>query len=257
MAAEVREKWSSAARWSFRFSIIGGLTTGYSVFLHRYGLIESPAAFALLVVGFSIVFVALCLGAYSILATWIKVVRGLRYALGGTIISCAVLAWPAYILAPGIFLPAIHDISTDLDNPPRFTAAMFSRPPWANSLDHSGADSVAAEAQRQAYPQIEPLLLEMETDEAYALALNTVEQKGWRISARLVPREVGASGVVEAVATTPIMGFADDIVIRVRAAEGGTLFDVRSVSRFGKSDLGRNANRIQQLLSSIENFENR
>ena len=255
--AEVREKWSGAARWSFRFSIIGALTTGYAVFLHRYGLIESPAAFALLVVGFSIVFVALCLGAYSVLTTWIRVVRGLRFALGGTIISVAVLAWPATILVPGMFLPAIHDISTDLANPPRFTAAMFSRPEWANALDHPGANSTVAEAQRRAFPLVEPLLLEMETDEAYALALKTAEQQGWRVSARLEPREVGDEGRVEAVATTPIMAFADDIVIRVSAAEGGTLFDVRSVSRFGKSDLGRNAARIQKILLSIENFENR
>lgn len=257
MASEVREKWSGAARWSFRISIIGALATGYAVFLHRYSLIESPAGFALLVVGFSVAFIALCLSAYSILTTWVRVVRGLRYALGGAVISIAVLAWPAYILVPGMFLPAIHDVSTDLDNPPRFTAALFSRPAWANTLDHPGGESEAADAQRQAYPLVEPLLLEMETDEAYALALNTAEQLGWKVSARMEPAEIGAPGQVEAVALTPIMNFADDVVIRVSAAEGGTMFDVRSVSRFGKSDLGRNAYRISKLLTIFENYENR
>lgn len=46
--------------------------------------------------------------------------------------------------------------------------------------------------------------------------------------------------------------FKDDVVIRVRAADGGTVVDVRSVSRVGQGDLGANAARITDILDRIQ-----
>ena len=47
-------------------------------------------------------------------------------------------------------------------------------------------------------------------------------------------------------------GFKDDVVVRVREnAEGGSLVDVRSVSRVGRSDLGVNAKRIGAILQGL------
>jgi uncharacterized protein (DUF1499 family) len=46
-------------------------------------------------------------------------------------------------------------------------------------------------------------------------------------------------------------GFTDDIVIRVTPAQNGSIVDLRSVSRVGKSDLGANAKRINQFISAF------
>jgi uncharacterized protein (DUF1499 family) len=58
---------------------------------------------------------------------------------------------------------------------------------------------------------------------------------------------------VEATDTTFWFGFKDDVVVRVRAAEngGGSIVDVRSVSRVGQSDLGLNAKRIGSILDGL------
>jgi uncharacterized protein (DUF1499 family) len=61
---------------------------------------------------------------------------------------------------------------------------------------------------------------------------------------------------IEATATTPFVSFKDDVVIRITAANGETLVDVRSKSRLGRGDMGVNANRIRQfrdrLVAAVE-----
>ena len=61
-----------------------------------------------------------------------------------------------------------------------------------------------------------------------------------------------ASGQIEAVVSTLLFGFKDDVAIRLTAVEGGTQVDLRSVSRVGQSDLGANAARIQEFLDAIQ-----
>jgi len=254
---EVREHWSPVARWSLRLAIISSLILIYAVLLHRYDFVTSPAAFALIAGGCSIAFMALALGVFAILTTWVRVQRGLRYALGGSLLSLAVLAYPAILIGPGVLLPAINDISTDLDDPPEFAAGVADRPGWANSLEHPGGESGLAEAQRKSYPEVAPLFMEMQTEEAFDVALNVVKELGWRVTAMQQPTLPGEPGQIEAVAYTLVMSFANDVAIRVTAVPGGTMFDVRSVSRYGKSDLGDNATRIVDVIRRIEELENR
>jgi uncharacterized protein (DUF1499 family) len=240
-----------------RFSAAGGLIALYALALHRYAVIEAPAAFGLLAIGLSVAFVGLCIGVYSIFSTWLRVIRGLRHALAGTLIAAAVLALPAYVIVPGMALPPVHDISTDLADPPAFTAAVFARPDWANTLDHPGPTSDLAEAQARAYPDIVPLDLEMQVEEAFEVAQLVAGELEWTVAARLPPPSPEAEGQIEAVARTMVMGFADDVVIRVRPAGFGARFDVRSVSRYGRSDLGQNAARIRQVLDLIQEISER
>ena len=61
-----------------------------------------------------------------------------------------------------------------------------------------------------------------------------------------------ASGIIEASDTSFWFGFVDDVVVRISATEsGGVLVDMRSASRVGKSDLGKNAQRIQTFMDAL------
>ncbi|WP_369676609.1 DUF1499 domain-containing protein, partial [Enterococcus faecium] len=51
--------------------------------------------------------------------------------------------------------------------------------------------------------------------------------------------------------TTMWFGFKDDVVIRVTAKGDGSELDIRSKSRVGKSDLGKNAERINQFIAQL------
>lgn len=256
VARDAPEHWSPVARWSLRFAIVAALVLAYAVLLHRYEFITSPAAFALLCGGAAIAALALVFGLYGILTTWVRVVRGMRYAIGGVLLSGLLLTGPLYFLGPGLLLPRIHDISTDLDDPPDFTPARASRPDWANDLEHPGGESALADDQRAGYPEVTPLFLEMQTDEAFDIALKVIRESGWRIVAVNEPVRPGSPGQIEAIAYTLVMAFPSDVALRVTAVPGGTMFDMRSVSRYGVTDLGRNAALIVETLRRIEDQEN-
>jgi uncharacterized protein (DUF1499 family) len=52
-------------------------------------------------------------------------------------------------------------------------------------------------------------------------------------------------GLIEATETSFWYGFKDDVVIRVTGVDRESRIDIRSKSRVGKSDLGKNAERIR------------
>ena len=141
-------------------------------------------------------------------------------------------------------VPPIHDISTDLDNPPAFVAVLPLRAKAPNPSAYGGAEVAAA--QRRAYPDIQPLLLAEPPPVAFARALDVAKSLGWALVAA-----DSSAGRIEATATTTWFGFKDDIVIRVTATTTGSRIDVRSLSRVGKSDVGTNAARIRAYLAKL------
>ncbi len=162
----------------------------------------------------------------------------------GLLIGAGVAFVPWQMSQQAQALPRIHDISSDLDNPPAFVAILPLRAGAANPAEYGGPE-IAAE-QRRAYPDIVPLKLGVPTAEAYARALSVVKKNGWEIVA-----DDAASGRIEATATTRWFGFKDDVIVRVLAVADGSRIDVRSVSRVGKSDVGANARRIRDFFKAI------
>jgi uncharacterized protein (DUF1499 family) len=142
-------------------------------------------------------------------------------------------------------VPPIHDITTDPDNPPAFVAVVPMRQgEGINPVAYEGAK--IAEQQRKAYPDIVPLTIGLAPDAAFARALTTAEQMGWTIVA-----SDKTAGRIEASQRTRWMGFTDDIVIRVAPASSGSRIDLRSSSRYGRSDFGVNAARIRDYLAAL------
>lgn len=141
-------------------------------------------------------------------------------------------------------LPFIHDITTDTQEPPAFVAVLPLRADAANPPEYPGAE-VAAQ-QREAYPEVQPLLTALDTDAAFDRAEQVARELGWEIVVT-VPQE----GRIEATDTTFWFGFKDDVVIRVRPAAAGSRVDIRSKSRVGRSDVGTNAARIEAFLEAF------
>lgn len=150
---------------------------------------------------------------------------------------------------PGRFLlgptaPPIHDITTDTQNPPEYVAVLPLRANAPNPTVYGG-EPVAAQ-QREAYPDLRPLMLNVPPSEAFDRALATVREMGWDLVAA-----DAAQGRIEATDTTFWFGFKDDVVIRVTPADGGSRVDVRSLSRVGGGDAGTNAKRIRHYLDAL------
>jgi len=167
------------------------------------------------------------------------------YGVAGIIVGCAVFAMPLRMRMQAVKVPLIHNITTDIVKPPQFAAILPLRKDAPNPAVYGGPE--VAIKQRSAYPDIQTLLLNMSAPQAFEQALSAARAMGWQIVAA-VPQE----GRIEATDTTFWFGFKDDIVVRVTAAdERRSLVDVRSVSRVGRSDVGKNAARIRAYLRRI------
>ena len=139
--------------------------------------------------------------------------------------------------------PPIHDISTDLENPPTFEAILPLRADSPNDLERT---SDLTELQRHGYPDLAPVTLPIPLDQAFDRALAVAQEAGWQI----VTADK-SSGRIEATDTTRWFGFKDDVVVRLTPWGAGTRVDMRSVSRIGRSDIGTNARRIRQYLDRL------
>ena len=157
-------------------------------------------------------------------------------------LTTAAIPWRAVQTARS--LPFIHDITTDTDNPPRFVDIVPLRVDAPNPPEYPGEE--VAGLQREGYPDIDTLELDMSANAAFGRALTTAEQMGWEIVAA-APQD----GRIEATATTFWFGFKDDIVIRIEESRSGSRLDIRSKSRVGRSDIGANAERIRRFVDAF------
>lgn len=169
--------------------------------------------------------------------------RGLLLGAISLVAAAAVVAIPGrFRLGPPA--PPIHDITTDTQDPPEFVAALPLRANAPNPTAYGG-ERVAAQ-QHDAYPDLQPAILHVAPPQAFARALAAVHEMQWD----LVEADA-AAGRIEATDTTFWFGFKDDVVIRVRPADGGSRVDVRSLSRLGVGDAGTNAKRIRAYLETL------
>lgn len=158
------------------------------------------------------------------------------WALPGTVLVLSLLL--------GADVPPIHDITTDTQDPPTFTQAEQQRGAGSNSLQ---IDKAVIDQQREAYPDIQTLVIDESFEDAFDRATQVANELGWDIY-----HQDRNAGVIEAVDTTAIMAFKDDIAIRLRTNAQGTVVDLRSVSRVGESDLGANAKRIRAFVAAFQ-----
>lgn len=164
-------------------------------------------------------------------------------ALAAGALALVVLAVPWQWLRTARSVPPIHDITTDTASPPAFEAVVPLRAGASNPPDY---DPAVAAQQRDAYPDVVPLDVARPVDEVFEAARRAAEVMGWEIVAVDAVR-----GRLEAVDTTFWFRFKDDIVVRVEATDTGARVDVRSKSRVGRSDVGKNAARIREYLAEV------
>jgi len=145
---------------------------------------------------------------------------------------------------PALLMP-LNDVTTSPDNPPAYVAIAAQPEHKDSDLSYNPEFKVR---QKKLYPQLGPLVLRNKKDLVWeTLTKLAKEQSHWQIFA-----EDNQNYRIEAVATTPLMKFKDDVIIELRDIPDGVSVDMRSRSRVGKSDLGANAQRISDFLKSLE-----
>jgi uncharacterized protein (DUF1499 family) len=244
------EPVSSLATWTRNLAVFSVVAVLVSIIIVRFGFLEMKPALATFFGALACAGLSILVGFAAFVAIWQNGTRGMSRILLAFLIDALVLAYPAYLALQYRKLPPIHDITTDPIDPPRFEAlARLRTGEGTNTAVYAGLYS--AELQRKAYPDIEPVDIQIPVQRAYEIALQLVHKRKWLVIDERPPQPPLRPGRIEAVARTPIMGFREDVAIRIAPDGDDSRVDIRSASRYFESDLGSNAARISKFADDI------
>jgi uncharacterized protein (DUF1499 family) len=234
---------------SIILALLAGLGSGWGLWEFRFG-------FLLLMIAFGVAVTSLLAGVG--IGWWARrkgriAPRAVRWT--GMVLGGALALWLLSFAYTARSVPAIHDISTDLADPPQFKALALREDyldqiPGAEDPEMRGMNPLQrwAAIHAKAYGDIRSVRIAMPVAEAVAKAERLAQVRGWEVAVA-DPVE----GRMEATDTTRFFRFKDDVVVRIRPTEdgSGSIVDMRSISRVGVSDLGVNAKRVRSFLPDM------
>ena len=217
------------------------------------GMVGAHFNLILPITGFSMFVLALLLGLIGLLAGLLgifltrkpQLAAGRNRALVGTVI-CALILLPVIFTVFTNHSPLINDITTDFDNSPEFVNAQKLQHEPNRDMRYDKAKY--ADKQLAGYGPIGPIKERLSPADAFARVTEVAKaSSNWTITYS-DPR----INTIEAVATSKLWHFHDDIVIQVRPApDGGSVIEMRSKSRDGTGDFGVNARRIKRFFDRV------
>jgi len=235
------------ARVAFYLAGAAALTVAACGPAHRYLGLDIDLVFTVYRYGFYVAAAAVALALATIVPTRPgDRRRGFVAALLALLIGVGSAWAPAQWLLQARTAPRLNDITTDPVQPPAMVVTQRMRYGAANGPAYPGVG--AAAQQREAYPDIVPVVLDVAPADAFRRVDQVAMALGWDVVAR-----APADGRIEAVDTSEWFGFTDDIVIRIRAeGTSASRIDIRSKSRLGESDFGANAQRIRGFIEKLK-----
>jgi uncharacterized protein (DUF1499 family) len=243
MTAREPRRTSATSLWlgiiGVIMAVLGAVGSGQGFWPFTIGLLMVVIAFLFAVIGgLSGVFAAIRKPSASPL--------GQRIAIGLTLCSAVLVAIGPWIYR-GAHFPPIHDVTTDLANPPAFATLPLRKDNLA------GVDNVDKwrALHKAAYGDLAPIKINMAPAAVITRAAKLASERGWEIAPSTLP---ATADQLEATATESPFKFKDDIIIVATAVPGTTssLVNMRSVSRVGASDFGVNAKRIREFLAALQ-----
>ena len=210
-------------RWWARLLLISGVISVVLLISaplgYRFGMTGLQSAFgslALAVLGSAIVLLV------SFVMVIITTRKGLVDNRQQLVIAALFSLLPLLAAVPQYFkvssVPPINDISTDLEEPPAFDAALAERGEFSNDLNLEPAE---AQQQKSAYPDVLPVTSTLTSEDAVSRSVALLEQMGLRSSTWiLMPDELkplprlfglasrmtlscGSGGIMKVVVSTP------------------------------------------------------
>jgi uncharacterized protein (DUF1499 family) len=241
-------KEAHEARWARRIAVFFLQLLILTAILHRFFDLGTPAAINLIIVCVVGLALAVLIALVSLIRIWFGGQTGAGNDFAAIVVGLIGLALPAYFLSQSFMLPDLTDIQTSPEDPLQYTVLLEQRPPDANPLGPQTAEQVQLQA--EAYEDIGPIEVDRSAGAVFTVVIEAVKQLGWTVVVNEAPGESGV-GRIEATDSSLIMGFTDDVVVRVKGDDTSAVIDIRSASRYGRSDLGANAERIRAFEEEV------
>jgi uncharacterized protein (DUF1499 family) len=245
------EPVSTAAVWSQRLGLCALTLAILAVALARAHKLDPPAALASTGGAIAVALAAVLLFFTACATIWRSGAQGFGRALGGLFFAALTLGYPAFLAVEAMRHPVLADVSTDLDDPPDFSrasAALKARGGYTPPVPPAATRA----AQAAAYPDVQPIVVDLDMNEALAAVMKTAAMRGWRVVDKRPPNARSGDAHVDFLVKTRLMGFDEDATVRLRPLAGQTRIDLRAASRYGRHDFGTNATRIEDFAEGLQ-----
>ena len=239
-------RWLALVAWAF--SVSGVLAV-------RLGGLPPLRGLIVVGVGISIAVIAVVVACGGFVRIWRFGAPGVGLNTRGLLLAMALLVWPGFMAVTAARLPVLNDITTDIVDPPSFSRSRAAVDARRGSIPAEFDRQRVADNQED-YARLRTIVIEQTPEEVMGLALKAATNLGWVIIDSTSPSGRNANGRIDAVVTSFLFKFPDDITIRIKPVGNETRVDLRSASRFGRHDFGVNTQRIQSFTKEIEVLAN-
>ena len=241
---------SRAALWAWRLALFALLVFTLSLYGHRSARIDALSFLSVLFVTGVLSATAFLLSLRGLRRLWTEGEKGGLRSLAALAVSCLLLVPYAFAIWGVATMPAMNDISTDLEDPPVFAQAARIRTPAMSQFATFDEDYAAR--QLAAFPDVTGRRYEGAADRVHAAVIQLIDDRGWTVTSRTGRPGEDTELSVEAEMTTPFFAFPNDVVVRISEEETTTYVDMRSAARYGVYDFGANANLIVAFLRDLD-----
>lgn len=234
-------KW---AIWARRIASLAVPLLVIPIVLFRFGQIEAPTFHAALAVAMLAALTSLLLAMLALIHLWHSGDLGWGRAISALLIglmSTAPFAWAALQIER---YPNVTDVTTaPRQDLPLVLDAATRAMPDPRVLSAREAEAAFPNARTRDYP--------LTVEQSYELVERLVGQNGWEIRLTRPPAGRDGEGRINA-RSTSLVGWREEIVIRITSVPGGARIDMRSVSLDALHDLGANGRRIEDFLAALD-----
>lgn len=247
----VDEPMSRAALWAPRAAWAALAVAAAAAAASRFGRIDPVVALSVLAAALILAGAAILTAIAAYGAIWRHGLRGAGSATLGLIVALTLLAWPTLLSLQAARLPAAVDVSTDAADPPDFARSSRAWAARAGRAPPGEALSRQRTAVARAYPDMRPITLDLDPEEAFRLVEKVALKLRWApIDARPPGGRLGL-GHLDFVDRSLVFGFPSDVAVRFTPLVGQTRVDLRSVARVGGHDVGEGARRFRKFAEAL------
>lgn len=247
----LEDPFARSAIWSRNLAVFALIVALIGVGLSRKGL-DPQAALSIIGAALALAGLAVLSALVAMAVIWQTGFRGVGLALAGMLLAGLLFAYPAYVAVQARTVPSLDDVSTDPDDPPSFLATPAARAARGRATPRKAPSKVDRALQERLYPDLQSLSFEADVDEVEKAIHKLINRRRWTILDEVKPVDF-ATGHIDLVVTSRVMGFPSDLTFRIRELGSRTQVDVRSVSRAGwQEQPGANGMRVEEIIADLD-----
>jgi len=232
-------KW---AVWARRFGALALPLAIIPVLLHRGNVISSENFFTIELAAMAFAAFAVAAALVAFVRLWFTGDQGWSRAAIAFVFGLICLLPAAFFFWQSTSVPASPDVSTDFSSPPPLVSFIEAR--FIGPEERGRIEAAYPNARSRNYP--------IEAPQMFTVVEDLLDTYGWDMRARRAPLSAVDNGQLNAVVTT-LLGFRQEVAIRITGGADGTTIDMRSASLSGFPDFGENGQRVEAFLLELDN----